>query len=697
ALSGNTVSITSAPSTPTGVNVEYQSSNNRNYLTWNSVSGATSYKIYWSNTSGVSQTNTNTPDVTYSTAYGHSGVVPGYTYYYRVAAVNSAGESVLSTEVSVSYISPPTQNFGKPLSDSGWYLSQDFGSCNSTWKGYHLGEDYVSYNQVELPVYAIYDGTVKHVASHSGYGYVVIIEHTLINNDKVCSVYGHLRLNDIISSGATVSKGQLIGYLSNKSTENGGYNFTHLHFGIRKDGYSEVLDPDGKWRYRGYGPDYICSLWYDGSEFIASQSISIPTLSTPSQNATHIKGSDILFSWIAVQNTSKYEIWIDNSEAFGSPEIGFNNGVSPNWLNDGIVNSTNFTLTTSMQNQLPQNVYYWKVRALNASENPISDWTSYRKLTLLDSNSEPPSPLTPINTTYIKGDDLLFTWSTVPNAIFYEIWIDNNSGFGSPEIGFNNEQSPDWINNGIVESNNFLLTSNMQNQLPQNVYFWKIRALDINYNPLSDFSSESQFILFDNQPDPPILLNPDNNTEFTKGFDISFSWSTVSNASYYEIWIDNSEVFDSPEIGFNNGVSPNWLNNGIVSTNSFIFTNNWQNHLEQDLYYWKVRALNIDEQPITDWSSELRSFILHDNTVGVQGFSDHSEFQIYPNPVSDKLTLTTNGDQCHYEILNVTGQIVKVGQIVDRETIFLDKLVSGTYVIKFKKDNGFEYVKIIKE
>jgi hypothetical protein len=351
-----------------------------------------------------------------------------------------------------------------------------------------------------------------------------------------------------------------------------------------------------------------------------------------------------------------------------------------------------------MQNQLPQDAYYWKVRALDTSGNPISDWTSYRTVTLLDSKPESPNPSTPVNkTVYIKGDDLSFTWSTVPSASFYEIWIDNNRGFGSPEIGFNNEQSPDWINNGIVESNNFLLTGNMQNQLPQNVYFWKIRALDINNNPLSDFSSEVQFILLDNQPDPPTLLNPDNNAEFTKGIDITISWSTVSNASYYEIWIDNNDLFGSPEIGFNNGVSPNWLNNGIVSSNSFTLTSIWQNQLEQNLYYWKVRALNIDEQPITDWSSEVRNFTLNDNTVGIKDIAESSDFWVYPNPVANKLNIEINGDKCSYEIFDLTGQIVRKGNMLDKETVYTNDFIPGVYLIRFKKDNTFKYIKIIIE
>ncbi|MEA3432572.1 MAG: peptidoglycan DD-metalloendopeptidase family protein, partial [candidate division WOR-3 bacterium] len=88
------------PNVPTGVTVVYQSSSNRNYITWNPANGATGYKVYWGTSSGVNS-NSNAMPETSTTDYGHTGVESGYCYYYRVAAVNSAGESDLSPDVSV--------------------------------------------------------------------------------------------------------------------------------------------------------------------------------------------------------------------------------------------------------------------------------------------------------------------------------------------------------------------------------------------------------------------------------------------------------------------------------------------------------------------------------------------------------------------------------------------------------------------
>lgn len=502
------------------------------------------------------------------------------------------------------------ENFVMPLPDTGWYLSQNFGSYNSSWSGYHLGEDYVARDKAELPVYSIYDGTVKHVATHSGYGYVVIIEHLLNDNTKICSVYGHLRSKDIIKPETTVSKGQRIGYLSAKYSENGGYNFSHLHFGIRKEGYSTALDSDMKWRYRGYGPKNVVDLWYDGSEYIETHKTTEIILSKPVSEAIKLKNDDITFSWTPVNFASKYEIWIDNNETFGSPEVGYNNGQSDNWLHRGIVYSNFFVLSENLMDLLPQNSYYWKVRALDTFDQPVSDWTNRYMITILDSKPEPPKQLFPSNTPYMSKSDILFEWTEVPLASFYEIWIDNNSGFGSPEVGFNNEQSENWVNNGIVEASSFTLTNTMQYRLAQTIYYWKVRALDLEYNPITEFSTRSEFTLLDQPPSPPLLQTPSYNSIIKKGNDITFSWLAVEQAVYYELWIDNNSGFGSPELGFNNGLSPNWIGDGIVNTTNFTLTSQAQVELPQNLYYWAVRALNADKIPITLWPLSINKFIL---------------------------------------------------------------------------------------
>lgn len=75
-------------------------------LAWAAVSNATSYNIYYATASGVTTANgTKIPASTNS--YVQTGLTTATTYYYIVTALNSAGESVASTQVSAATASTP--------------------------------------------------------------------------------------------------------------------------------------------------------------------------------------------------------------------------------------------------------------------------------------------------------------------------------------------------------------------------------------------------------------------------------------------------------------------------------------------------------------------------------------------------------------------------------------------------------------
>jgi len=89
---------TSVPSAPTGVTATRQSASNV-YITWNSVSGATSYKVYWSYTASGTYSLAGT---TTSTNYTDTGWGASESGYIKVSAVNSAGEGAQSSYASFS-------------------------------------------------------------------------------------------------------------------------------------------------------------------------------------------------------------------------------------------------------------------------------------------------------------------------------------------------------------------------------------------------------------------------------------------------------------------------------------------------------------------------------------------------------------------------------------------------------------------
>lgn len=98
------------PSAPTGVSAA--AGDRQVTLTWGSVSGATSYNVYWSTAPGVTKATGTKISGIISPSYTHVGRTNGTTYYYVITAVNSYGESNESTEVSATPGQPPSPPTG---------------------------------------------------------------------------------------------------------------------------------------------------------------------------------------------------------------------------------------------------------------------------------------------------------------------------------------------------------------------------------------------------------------------------------------------------------------------------------------------------------------------------------------------------------------------------------------------------------
>ena len=92
-----------APAAPTGLTAT--SGNTQVSLSWNASTGATSYRVKRSTTSGTGYASVASPT---TTSYTDTGMTNGTPYYYVVSAVNSAGESANSLEATATPSAPAT-------------------------------------------------------------------------------------------------------------------------------------------------------------------------------------------------------------------------------------------------------------------------------------------------------------------------------------------------------------------------------------------------------------------------------------------------------------------------------------------------------------------------------------------------------------------------------------------------------------
>ena len=157
-----------------------------------------------------------------------------YTTVPPETSAPSNGNSTNGSTGSDSGSSGGSSNGGSSAS-SGWLmpcsytkLTSPFGNRVSPTAGastYHQGVDLAA--PQGTPVYASRAGRVTVAGYGSAAGYYVSINHL----DGYSTMYMHLN-NYVVSSGQTVSAGQLIGYVGRSGVATG----YHLHFGIAYNG-----------------------------------------------------------------------------------------------------------------------------------------------------------------------------------------------------------------------------------------------------------------------------------------------------------------------------------------------------------------------------------------------------------------------------------------------------------------------------
>jgi len=104
-----TIGSSGAPSAPTGLTAT--AGNAQVALSWNVVSGATSYNIYRGTTAGGESATAIATGVT-TASFTNTGLTNGTAYYYKVAAVNGSGTSGQSNEASATPVAAPAAPSG---------------------------------------------------------------------------------------------------------------------------------------------------------------------------------------------------------------------------------------------------------------------------------------------------------------------------------------------------------------------------------------------------------------------------------------------------------------------------------------------------------------------------------------------------------------------------------------------------------
>ena len=287
--------------------------------------------------------------------------------------------------------------------------------------------------------------------------------------------------------------------------------------GLRNSAYqtplANALTPDTTYYWAVKARDKVGneSTWSPVGIFTVSSTLvrpAAPTLLGPA-NGTLTNDPAPEFTWeaLATGGPYTYHIQIDNNRTFGSPER----------------EETDSAGTAYTPALLPDGVYFWRVRAVDAN-NVAGAWSAIWRVKIDTTPPTVPVLINPANNSGTPNSTPRYTWRGVPGAAAYHIQVATDDGFAPGDIIV---EEPSVVGRAFVQPT----------PLDYGTYYWRAQAIDAAGN-LSGWSAANRF-------DVSILLAPKNGSSSTNTRPV-FRWQAVAGAVGYCLQIADNPGFVSP-------------------------------------------------------------------------------------------------------------------------------------------------------
>ena len=302
------------------------------------------------------------------------------------------------------------------------------------------------------------------------------------------------------------------------------------------------------------------------------------TIQTSPKNGDYSVQNPPTFKWKTVAGATHYQFQLEDVPGplvfLQTVPLEIESAFEAIIIDDDTLTTTKFTPAGA----LAEGRYNWRVRAEVGGV-----WTEWMPAWTLTVTAAPPSApvlTTPANTLVTADDTQIFGWDAVLDAggpFFYQIQIDNNANFNSPEQDYKTDAG---------------VTTYDADSLADGKYFWRVRALN-SVGVAGKWSKRWSLTVDTTGPAAPNLVAPENYV--ATGNQPELSWTKVKGAATYHLRISenpnlNPEVLDVPGI------------TGTIHTPAA--------PLPDDTYYWAVRSVDAlgNEGPWSDtWTFAANS------------------------------------------------------------------------------------------
>ena len=401
------------PAAPT-VTMTYSDSG-KPKLTWNAVSGATSYRVFRSESrgSGYSLLGTTT-----ATSYVNTGAAVGKTYYYRVKAVNSVGTSGYSNIVSGK------AKAAAPAAPSVTIGNSSTGKPQLTWKAVSGAVKYEVYRSTrQNSGYSLLGTTTStsYVNTGASTGTTYYYRVKAVNRNGMASGYSNI-VSGKAKAAAPAAPSVTAGNSSTGKPRltwkavSGAVSYRIYRSESRGTGYS-LLGTTSSTSYVNTGAAAGKTYYYrvkavnrdgmaSGYSNIVSGKAKAAAPAAPSVTAGNSSTGKPRLTWKAVSGAVSYRIYRSESRGTGYSLLG-------------TTSSTSYVNTGAAAGK----TYYYRVKAVNR-DGMASGYSN-----IVSGKATLPAPVLNIGLSVSSGKPML-AWDAVPGATSYRIYRSTSRGTG---------------------------------------------------------------------------------------------------------------------------------------------------------------------------------------------------------------------------------------------------------------------------
>ncbi|MDD4721625.1 MAG: GDSL-type esterase/lipase family protein [Acidaminococcaceae bacterium] len=240
--------------------------------------------------------------------------------------------------------------------------------------------------------------------------------------------------------------------------------------------------------------------------------------------------------------------------------------------------------------------------------NIISDCIA-SNVQLQASKAVPTSHFTKQNPASLKP---WLTWTKVKGAVVYELELSTTLPKNPESV---TKDSNCFYSTKQIYVNGF--NADLSQNLTGNHFYWRVRGLDIEGNPISDFSDAEKVYV---DPKEDVIAKPIPTAIFNQGpgsillYPV-YDWIPISGAAKFEV-----EILDAlPENP--NGIAPSIhrIDSAIVTGSEYY---DEKPRVSDEPFYWRVRGLDNDGNPVGVYSDAGELTVSTTPRISVATFGD---------------------------------------------------------------------------